>query len=198
MGLPLKREEQRFTYRDYVRWPEGERWELIDGTPYDMSPAPSTAHQRILRELAAQFSEYLRGKTCEVFFAPFDVRLPQGDEKDEDVLTVVQPDLVVICEKSRIDEKGGRGAPDLIVEILSPATARKDMREKLSLYERVGVGEYWVVHPTDETVMIFKPSEKGLYGRPEVFAKGDEIRVGIFDDFVISLDAVFVRNEKDA
>ncbi len=191
MSFPVKREQQRYTYGDFLSWPEGERWELVDGKPYDMTPAPSANHQRILRELSMHFSLYLRGKSCEVFFAPFDIRLPSGNEKDEEIQTVVQPDLVVICDKSKLDEKGCRGAPDLIVEILSPSSALRDMKEKLSLYERVGVREYWIVHPVERTVMVFLLSGEGSYGKPEVYGGSDEIKISIFDGFIIDLKTVF-------
>jgi Uma2 family endonuclease len=190
MGLPLRKEDRRFTYGDYLTWPDEERWEIIDGLVYDMSPAPSVEHQRMLRELSRQFSNYLVGKTCETFFAPFDVRLPRGDEADEDVTTVVQPDLVVICDRARIDQKGARGAPDLVVEILSPHTARKDMREKFSLYERVGVREYWVVHPEEKMITVYTLSDAGRYGRPDAYGPGDELKVGVFEDFTLDLDMV--------
>lgn len=191
MSFPVKKERQRYTYDDYLSGPEGERWELIDGVPYDMTPSPSADHQRILRDLSTHFSVYLKDRSCEAFFAPFDVRLPQGDEKDEDVPTLVQPDLIVVCDKSKLDEKGCRGAPDLIVEVLSPSTARKDMKEKRDLYERSGVREYWLVHPGDRTISVFLLSVDGIYGKPEVYGDKDEIKVFILDDLRIDLRTVF-------
>ncbi|MGV8121676.1 MAG: Uma2 family endonuclease [Candidatus Xenobiia bacterium LiM19] len=107
-----------------------------------MKPAPSTTHQRILGALFTEFSVHLRGHKCEAFMAPFDVRLPSCEKDDTDIITWVQPDRVIVCDPSKIDERGCKGAPDLIVEILSPATARKDMKEKLILYKTVGVSEY--------------------------------------------------------
>jgi Putative restriction endonuclease len=110
--LALKREE-RFTYGDYLTWDDGERWELIDGVPYNMSPAPTVRHQAISRELLTEFALHLRGKPCQVFAAPFDVRLPEADESDDLVETVVQPDLSVVCDKKKLDDAGCRGAPEL-------------------------------------------------------------------------------------
>ncbi|MHC9542903.1 MAG: Uma2 family endonuclease [Vulcanimicrobiota bacterium] len=191
MSFPVKKEQQRYTYGDYLSWPEGERWELIDGVPNDITPSPSADHQRILRDLSMHFSVYLKDRSCEVFFAPFDVRLPHGDEKDEDVPTLVQPDLIVACDKSKLDEKGCRGAPDLIVEVLSPSTARKDMKEKRDLYERSGVREYWLVHPGDRTISVFLLSVDGIYGKPEVYGDKDEIKVFVLDDLRIDLRTVF-------
>jgi Uma2 family endonuclease len=191
MSLPVKKSGGTFTYGDYLTWPDDERWELIEGVPYAMTPAPGTVHQRVLGALHTEFSNYLRGTTCEVFFAPFDVRLPKGDEADDIVSTVVQPDLAVICDRSKLDERGCRGGPDLIVEIQSPSTAQKDMTVKLSLYERAGIGEYWIVHPLDRTVMVFRLLENGQYGRPSTYSEDDEIRVGILDDLTIALKTVF-------
>jgi Uma2 family endonuclease len=160
-------ERDRFTYGDYRRWTDDERWELIDGEVYDMSPAPTRIHQEWVLEIAAQAHEFLRGAPCQVFVAPFDVRLPRADEADERVETVVQPDIAVICDPGKLDDAGCRGAPDWIVEVLSPRTAAKDQREKRAAYERAGVREYWLVHPTDRTLMIYR-LDCGAYGRPEV------------------------------
>jgi len=190
MALPARKSEPKFTYGDYLTWPDEERWELIDGNAYNMSPAPSRRHQQISRELAFQIHDYLRDKPCELYHAPFDVRLPDEDESDDEVLTVVQPDIVVICDKKKLDDKGCRGAPDLIIEILSPNTASKDLREKLNLYEKHGVNEYWIVHPTDNTVMVFKLSKK-KYGRPDVYAEKDKIKTPILDGLEIELELVF-------
>ncbi|PIX17728.1 Uma2 family endonuclease, partial [Candidatus Desantisbacteria bacterium CG_4_8_14_3_um_filter_40_12] len=120
MGLALKKQEEQYTYGDYLGWPDEERWELIDGVAYDMSPAPSTKHQKVFGVLFTEFFVYLRGKTCEVFSAPFDVILPEYDENEEDCRTVVQPDILVVCDKTKIDSKRCKGAPDLAIEILSP------------------------------------------------------------------------------
>lgn len=191
MNLPARKQYKKYTYDDYLTWPEDERWEIIDGIAYDMSPAPSTSHQRILRELLIQFGNYLTGKTCEVFAAPFDIRLPEADEQDKDIVNVVQPDIVVVCDKSKLDEKGCKGAPALIIEIKSPFTARKDIKEKFRLYERVGVKEYWIVDPTDKTVMVFKLGENKEYGKPDMYGDEDPINVGVFEDLTIDLKAVF-------
>jgi Uma2 family endonuclease len=194
MSLPLKRQtEKQYTYRDYLQWDEGERCELIEGIAFDMAPAPSRQHQDILRELLTLFSIYLKDKKCRVYPAPFDVRLPAGEEKDEDIKTVVQPDISVICDSSKLDEKGCRGAPDLIIEITSPSTSKKDMIFKLSLYEKAGVKEYWIVWPEGKTVMVFKLSENGKYGRPEVYSDEDTVKVGIFKDFEIDMKNVFEK-----
>jgi len=137
----------RFTYADYCTWPEEERWELIDGEAYAMAPAPARVHQDVVVAIAARIYGALGGTACRVYIAPFDVRLPDRDEADEVVTTVVQLDIAVICDPAKLDDKGCRGAPDWIIEVLSPATAAKDQIQKRALYERHGVREYWLVHP---------------------------------------------------
>ncbi len=191
MGIPLKKDADKFTYKNYLTWPENERRELIDGVAYDMTPAPSRFHQKILGDLHRQFSNYLNGKTCEVYLAPFDVRFAEKNARDEEVGTVVQPDIVVVCDKSKLDDRGCVGAPDLVIEILSPATAAKDMKEKFALYEKHGVLEYWMVQPLDKTVMVFRSGEDKKYGKPGIYISEDEIKVGIFDDLTIDLKVVF-------
>ena len=119
------------------------------------------------------------------------MRLPKAEEDDEKVCTVVQPDLVVVCEQKKLDERGCKGAPDLIIEILSPQSAGKDMKIKFYLYEREGVREYWIVDPEHKTVQVFKLEAKGKYGRPEVYITGDQVKVGLFSDLVVDLGAVF-------
>jgi Uma2 family endonuclease len=190
--LALKREE-RFTYGDYLTWDDDERWELIDGSPYNMSPAPTVAHQLILGELYFQFSAWLKDKRCRPYLAPFDVRLPEAGESDDQVETVVQPDLSIICDKLKVDKAGCRGAPDLVVEILSPGTARKDLTVKFARYERAGVREYWIVDPEGKTVRVFMLGPDGRYGRPQAFVDGDSVKVGIFPDLEIALAAVFAE-----
>jgi Uma2 family endonuclease len=148
--MPLPKKEY-YTYEDYASWSDDQRWELIDGVPYLMSPAPLREHQRIQRNLTLKFASFLEGKPCEVFPAPFDVRLNANSYND----TVVQPDLVVICDKSKHDEKGGVGAPDMVIEILAPSTSRRDRFTKFNLYLRYGVKEYWIVDPDAHTVEVF-------------------------------------------
>ena len=180
-----------YTYGDYAKWPDEERWELIDGVPYNMSPAPSRSHQKILGELFKQIAVYLTGKTCEVYIAPFDVRLPKGDENDDQITTVVQPDLVVVCDREKLDDHGCKGAPDLVVEVLSPGTAGKDMKIKLALYERVGVKEYWLVDPSYKAVQVYQLETSGRYGRPGIYTGADQVKVGLFLDLEIDLSMVF-------
>ena len=191
MGYPNRKENNSYTYKDYLEWPEDERWELIEGVAYNMTPSPSRSHQKISAALFNAIYQYLKGKNCEVYYAPFDVLLPEGDEENNKIKTVVQPDIVVICDPSKLEEKGCKGSPDLIMEILSPSTASIDYISKLNLYEKNQVSEYWIIHPMDKIVMVYRLLENGNYGRAEVYSEKDSVKVGIFDDFVIDLKEIF-------
>ena len=191
MGSPASDLNNRYTYREYREWDDTDRWELIDGHAYNMTPAPSRVHQEICGELFRQFANFLTDKACRVYSAPFDVRLPEGNEADDDIVTVVQPDLSVVCDRSRLDDKGCKGSPDLIVEVVSPSTAQKDLKEKLLLYEKSGVREYWIVDPAAKTVMVFHRNETKVFGRPDIYTEEDRIRVGIFPELTVELNSVF-------
>ena len=173
-----------FNYGDYCAWPDDERWELIDGVVYNMAPAPSRVHQEVVVELARQIGNFLLEKPCRVYVAPFDVRLPNANQADDQVETVVQPDIAVICDKSKLDEKGCRGAPDWIVEVLSPSTAAKDMIQKRGSYERHGVREYWLVHPLDHLLWIYR-LENDTYGKPEILVTEGKTPVSLLDGLEI-------------
>lgn len=191
MGEPLKKTPGNYSYADYLLWPEEERWELLDGIAY-MRAAPSRRYQEIQVELLRQISNYLVGKTCRVYGSPFDVRLSKSEE-DTDIKDVVQPDITIVCDKSKLDERGCKGSPDCVIEIVSPSTASMDYIKKLSLYEKNEVKEYWIVHPTDEIAMIYKLNENKRYGRPEIYSKEDVIKVGIFEDLSIYLNELFTE-----
>lgn len=192
MGYPQETADHKWTYADYCSWPDDERWELIDGMAYDMSPAPSRIHQKLSGELFRQISNHLHGRQCEVYAAPFDVRLPGfGAQDDADIETVVQPDIVVVCDPGKLDDRGCKGAPDLVIEILSPNTAEHDLKDKFYLYQRVGVKEYWVMHPTDRTTMVFKLDDAGHYGRPDVYGSRDRVEVPLLGELVIDLADIF-------
>ncbi|MDA8222986.1 MAG: Uma2 family endonuclease [Desulfitobacterium hafniense] len=179
-----------YSYADYLTWPEDERWELIDGVPYNMTPSPTPKHQEILGELFRILANWLTGNRCRVYMAPFDVRLGGSEQPDSVIDKVVQPDISVVCDPQKIDERGCLGAPDMIIEILSPSTFKKDLGIKLGLYESSGVKEYWVVHPLDETVMVFR-LQNGQYGKPAVYSVPDEVPVELFENFIIPLESVF-------
>ena len=167
-GNPASTPQERFTYRDYRTWPDEERWEIIDGHAWAMSPAPRSRHQALVWRLSALLYIFLQGKPCRAYPAPFDVLLPRGDEEDDEVDTIVQPDISVFCDKSKITEGGARGAPDLVVEILSPSTSRKDLREKFDRYERAGVREYWVVDPAAWSVWVYRLTPAGRFDDGEL------------------------------
>jgi Uma2 family endonuclease len=166
MGLP-QRDALRHTYADYRTWPEDVRYELLDGTAYLMSPAPSRLHQELLGELFYQVRANLEDRPCRAYIAPFDVRLPKSNESDALVDTVVQPDLLVVCDAGKLDDGGMRGAPDWVVEVLSPATAAHDQTIKLAAYERARVPEVWLVHPVDRIVTIYRYGGAG-FSRPTI------------------------------
>lgn len=185
MSLPL-RDEQLHTYAEYCSWPDQPRYELIDGLAYAMS-GPVRRHQEVLGELFRQVANALHGKPCRPYIAPFDVRLPRANEADNRVDTVVQPDLMVVCDKTKLDERGCRGAPDWVVEVLSPSTASHDHILKRRLYERVGVREFWLVHPVDRIVTIYLLGVDG-YGKPEVVDMKGLLPVGILPEIVVDWD----------
>jgi Uma2 family endonuclease len=185
--LPVK-----YTYADYCQWPDDQRWELIEGEAYAMT-GPSRLHQDIVFELAGQIRSYLKGKPCKGYTAPFDVRLPHKNEADAKIETVVQPDLSVICDLSKLDNLGCRGAPDWIIEILSPSTALKDMNTKRSLYEQHGVKEYWIVHPEEHWIMVYTLNELARYGQPGVFGMDEPTIVQCFPD--LGIEWAFMTEE---
>ncbi len=191
MGPLAKKQNEHYTYADYLTWDDGERWELIDGVAYDMTPAPNRRHQSISGELFRQIATFLLDKPCQVYAAPFDVRLPEACEAEAEITTVVQPDISVVCEPAKLDDAGCIGAPDLIVEILSPSTSLRDHREKFNRYERAGVREYWLVDPANRlvTVFILGPDEK--YGRAAVYGGEERISVRTLPGLEVDLLLVF-------
>ena len=160
-GDPAIRNDKRYTYADYCTWGDAERWEVIDGVAYAMSPSPSVDHQEIALGIAEQLRAALRGQKCRAFIAPLDVLLPQRNEADELVETTVQPDVFVVCDPAKIRDKNVRGTPDFIVEVLSPKKPGRDVVLKRRRYERAGVPEYWVVHPRHRVVLIFRTLADG-------------------------------------
>ncbi len=185
-----------YTFKDYITWQFKTRVEIIKGRIFKMSPAPSPVHQEVVSALNAELYNYLKGKSCKVFPAPFDVRL---DIDKEIAHTVVQPDICVICDLSKIDNKGCMGAPDLVVEIISPSSAKKDLHEKYDLYERNGVKEYWIIHPYERTLTVFILNEKGKYIPTKPLTEGDIVKSEIIKGFELNLNNIFPDqvNEED-
>ena len=189
--MPLPSEKRKYTYADYMTWPEGERWEIIDGTPY-MQAAPAWQHQAISVELATQFNNYFKDKPCRVFAAPFDLCIPECDENDEEISNIVtQPDIVVVCDESKLRKTGYFGVPALVIEISSPSTARIDKVLKFNKFEKTGVKEYWIVEPEGRFVSVFTLQENKRYGRPEIYTDDDKVKVSVFPDLEIDLGIVF-------
>jgi len=185
--------KQRFSYKDYYGWDDDKRWELIDGVEYDMGPAPLRIHQGISMELAVLLHIFFRDKKCKVYAAPFDVRLSEIENAaDEEIFTVVQPDITVVCDPSKLDERGCKGAPDLIVEILSPSSAGRDMKIKRNLYEKHGIREYWIIHPHDKIAMVYLLEADSRYGKAAVYTQDDMIESGIFEGLKIRLSDLFL------
>ncbi|MCL2852088.1 MAG: Uma2 family endonuclease [Defluviitaleaceae bacterium] len=175
---------KKYTYDDYASWDNDTRWELIDGAPYAMG-SPTSDHQSISMSLGSQFYNHLKGKTCRVFAAALDVRL--NFDKGDD--TVVQPDIVVICDRNKIDKRSCLGAPDLVVEILSPATARIDKVKKFNKYMEAGVKEYWVVDPDTSSVQVHVLKEK--YYVTNAYDDTDTVSVSVLPGCEINLAEVF-------
>lgn len=187
MALP-QRDALHHTYGEYLTWPDDARRELIDGTAYVREPpAPSRSHQEWVGELYFQVRLALEGKSWRAYVAPFDVRLPKDGEVDELIDTVVQPDVLIVRDPAKLDERGMRGAPDWIAEVLSPATARHDQTVKLRAYERAGVLEVWLVHPGDRTMIVYR-LEDGRYGRPSVHGLEGRITISVIPGASIDWD----------
>jgi Uma2 family endonuclease len=177
-----------YTFADYLSWQFSEMVELIKGKIYKMTPSPLLLHQKISMHLSAEIFYFLKKKKCSVFAAPFDVYLPI--EKTSGKPTVVQPDICVICDQSKIDNQGCIGAPDMIVEILSPSTAHKDLKEKFDVYESSGVKEYWIVSPGDKIIDVFL-LENEKYQLKGKYTLGDKIYLYTLPELLIDLDEVF-------
>lgn len=189
MALPA--ENKRYTFADVLTWDESERIEIINGETFMMAP-PSRIHQEISVAITAQLYNYLEGKRCKVYPAPFGVRLFEQDgDHPEDVDTMVEPDISVVCDKNKLDEHGCKGAPDLIIEILSPSTQRHDRLVKLGLYQRAGVREYWTVNPEDKTVQVMLRDESGVLQLHEVYGRDGVAKVNVLNGCFIELGKVF-------
>lgn len=182
-------QEQSYSYADLLAWDDYTRYELYDGRPVALA-SPTDIHQLICTELLRQLANYLVGKQCKVFPAPFDVRIfEQNGDSPEDVDTVLQPDLVVVCDRNKVDRHGVHGAPDLVIEILSPSSARYDKLVKFNLYQRAGVREYWIVDASSKSVQVF--TLKDGYYRAAAYGSDASVRVGILKDCMIDLSTVF-------
>jgi Uma2 family endonuclease len=181
---------KKYSYADYLLWRFAERVELIKGLIYKMSPAPSERHQYISGNLYVELRRCVKKGKCRIYAAPFDVRLSATTTKDSEVYTVVQPDICVVCDLTKLDERGCMGAPNLIIEIVSPGNTRRELEDKYALYEENGVQEYWIVQPSDETISVFDlVGEK--YALRKIYSNDCDISINVLDGAIINLKDVF-------
>lgn len=188
--MALSARQAHYTFADVLAWDEGENIEIINGEAFMMA-TPSRIHQKISMELSRQLANYLEGKSCEVYPAPFGVRLfEQNGDSPGNVDTAVEPDISIVCDRSKLDKYGCKGAPDMIIEILSPSTRRHDRLVKLNLYQRAGVREYWIVDPDNESVQVFT-LDNGALKIHEDYGREDVAKVNVLDGCFIELSKVF-------
>jgi len=178
-----------YSYADYITWTIEERFELIKGKVFKMN-APRRMHQKVSGHIFYSFYSALRGKSCDVYEAPFDVRLPKSSLKNEDIFTVVQPDICIICDPSKLDDAGCIGAPDLVVEILSPSNNRKELKFKFDVYEENGVKEYWIVSPEAQTLQI-NVLVKNSYQSSRLYSHGDVVGSSILPGYELNVSDIF-------
>ncbi len=182
---------KKVSYQEYLSWPDEPRYEIINGIPY-LHAAPLRQHQQILTRLLVELHAIFKKRNCEVYPAPFDVRLSAAIDEEE--FQVVQPDLSVICDDNKLDVRGCKGAPELIVEVLSPSTWKRDRIEKLNLYQKYGVREYVLIYPNEKIVEQYKLNENGQYEPPVIFNENDDYTSTIFPESgKIPLNAIFQR-----
>ncbi|RKX77083.1 MAG: Uma2 family endonuclease [Spirochaetes bacterium] len=181
------------THSDHLAWPEDVRWEIINRVPYDIVH-PKRLHQEVLFYITRVLGEYLEGKNCHGYNAPFEVLFTEYDENTgEEIETVVEPDLIVVCDESKLYERGCRGAPDVVFEILSEETAYKDESVKFHLYEKHGVREYWIVNPDGLYVEVFTLNNEGLYGSPRFYRELGNAESLVLEGFSLDLHKVFKK-----
>ena len=181
---------KRYTYADYMSWQFPERVELLRGKLYTMSPAPNLRHQLVSGNIFGFLWIFLKDKPCRVFSAPFDVRLPVADKKGKKD-TVVQPDITVVCNPDVLGKQGCTGVPDLVVEVLSPGNTTKEMRDKFDIYEEAGVKEYWLAHPSDNTVIVYSLNENEKYIGSRHFTIKDTVESSVVRGFDLRLKDIF-------
>jgi len=183
LSQAVEKPDALFTWADYRTWPDDERWELIAGVAYAMAPAPSTKHQIVTGNLFSGLIRGLTGKPCRPFIAPTDVKLSDLD--------VVQPDIPVVCDPARITPTHIEGAPEVVIEVLSPTTAAKDLRQKKALYEQAGVREYPVVDPLEQYAIRFLLGPDGCFDKGTVFAAAEPLVIATLEALEIPLWEVF-------
>ncbi|GHV65150.1 hypothetical protein FACS1894199_05110 [Bacteroidia bacterium] len=183
-----------YTYADYLSWMDDKRRELINGVVYELFSAPTRFHAAVSMNISFFLKLFIKKKKgkCGIYYAPFDVRLPKnGETADDKIYTVVQPDICVVCDPAKLDERGCIGAPDLVVEVQSPSTAKRDLNEKFNLYEEAGVREYWVVFPRDKSLTVFLMQEDGKFSEGTTYEYDVKVPVFIFEGLTIDLKELF-------
>jgi len=183
--------DKKYTYADYLTWRLKERVELIMGKILEMSPAPSTRHQQILSLLASSLFHAKLPESCQIFLAPFDVRLYAPDENGVQTESVVQPDICLVCDQSKLDNKGCHGPPELMLEIISPSSERRDLQIKYKLYEKAGVPEYWVVNTVMKYIRVFTRNEQGIFEKSKEYNNQGLVKSATVPGFQVDLDALF-------
>ncbi len=180
-----------YTYNDYMTFNESERIEIIDGQIYNMSPAPSRIHQEIISALVIEIGAYIKSNngSCKIYPAPFDVILKNTDEDITNSKNIVQPDISIICDKSKLTDKGCTGSPDMIVEVISPFNPSNDYVRKLNLYEHFKVKEYWIINPMRKNILVYILTDNG-YDSPISYTFQDRIKVNIYDDLEIDFNSI--------
>ena len=182
-----------YTYADYLEWKFKERLELFRGKIFKLA-APNTLHQVVGGNLYSAWRDFLKEKTCRVFIAPFDIRLPaKNRKKDDEITTVVQPDVCIVCDPSKVDARGVCGAPDLVVEILSPGNSKKEIHLKYELYEEAGVKEYWIINPAEENLVVFLLDQNGKFASAKMYAGGNKLEAITVPGFSIDVDEIFTN-----
>lgn len=182
-----------YTYADYLQWKFEERLELFRGCIYKLS-APNRKHQEVAGELFVSVKNFLKNQKCKAFIAPFDVRLPvKNRKKDNEVTTVVQPDICIVCDESKLDKRGCCGAPDLVVEILSPGNSEKEVQLKYELYEEAGVKEYWIIYPEEESIAVFVLNESNKYDGAVLYAGKKLIHSNAVPGLIIKTKEIFTQ-----
>lgn len=192
---PVANYEKVYTYADYLKWKIDEKIEILKGKIFKMAPAPARKHQYTSSELHFIIRRFLGLQKCEVYSAPFDVRLidkRKNSTKDEDIITVFQPDLCVICDPNKLDERGCIGAPDLIIEILSPSNSNKEMKNKFELYEENGVKEYWIVDYVYKTIHIYVLEKDKYIGLKPLIAE-ENLESKLFPKLTFKVGDIFTE-----
>ena len=182
--------DKTYSYADYFKWTFDERVELINGKVHLMSPAPNRLHQEICGDIYNPIKNYLHDKTCKVYFAPFDVRLPKKGIDDKSIFNVLQPDICVICDLEKVDKRGCIGAPDIVVEVLSPGNNSKELKKKYELYEEAGVSEYWIISPQNQTATIYTLQD-GKFHTSRILVAGDIVTTPVLPGFELDLTELF-------